>query len=109
MASQSKTYYVYILTNQSGSLYTGVTNDLYKRIWQHRFEQGSGFTSKYKVGKLLWFEETDDVSAALTREKQLKNWRRQWKAELIDSVNRAWVDLADGWYGRSIDPESSSG
>jgi len=98
MASRSKTYYVYILTNQTGSLYTGMTNDLHRRLWQHRNADGSAFTSRYKVGKLLWFEETDDVSAALNREKQIKNWRRQWKIELVDSANRAWTDLAAGWY-----------
>jgi putative endonuclease len=126
MAPHSKTYYVYMLANRSGSLYIGVTGDLFKRLWQHRSDHGCAFTSKYKLTKLLWFEETDDVSAALAREKQLKNWRRQWKVDLIDSMNRAWVDLAAGWYERArrlcrgsavarvpappgIDPESSSG
>ena len=107
--TRSRTYYVYIFANQSGSLYTGVTNDLFKRLWQHRFAHGSAFTSKYKVGKLLWFEESDDISAALTREKQIKNWKRQWKIDLIDSVNVAWADLASGWFEDVADPESSPG
>ena len=98
MAPRSTTYYVYMLGNRSGSLYTGVTNDLFSRLWQHRSGVGGSFTSKYKVCKLLWFEESNDISAALAREKQLKNWRHQWKIDLIDSSNRAWADLATGWY-----------
>jgi putative endonuclease len=110
MAPHSKTYYVYMLANRSGSLYIGVTGDLFKRLWQHRSDHGCAFTSKYKLTKLLWFEETDDVSAALAREKQLENWRRQWKVDLIDSMNRAWVDLAAGWYeeGTEVVPGVSS-
>ena len=105
----SRSYYVYIVANQSLSLYTGMTNDLFKRLWQHRSGHGSEFTSKYKVSKLLWFEETDDVGIANAREKQIKNWRRKWKVSLIDSMNANWSDLAAGWHEGSTDPESSSG
>ena len=98
-----------MLTNHSGSLYTGVTNDLLSRLWQHRSGSGSVFTSKYKVGKLLWFEETDDISAALSREKQIKNWRRQWKVELLEARNPYWNDLAAGWFEDSTGPGSSPG
>ncbi len=107
--TRSRTYYVYITTNHSGSLYTGVTNDLFRRIWQHRAGIGSRFTTKYKTRHLLWYEETDDISAALSREKQIKNWRRQWKIELLEAENPYWNDLASGWYESKTDPESSSG
>lgn len=98
-----------ILTNHSGTLYTGVTNDLFRRLWQHRSGEGSGFTSKYKTGQLVWFEETDDVSAALSREKQFKNWRRQWKVDLLEARNPYWNDLAAGWFEGSTGPGSSPG
>ena len=91
-------YYVYILANRGKMLYTGVTNDLQRRLWQHRNTGGSEYASKHGIHDLVWFDETDDVSAAITKEKQIKNWRRQWKINLIEENNHFWEDLARGWY-----------
>jgi putative endonuclease len=94
----SNRYFVYILANRGKMLYTGVTRDLFQRVWQHRRGCGSSFTSKYRTHELVWFEETDDISAAIAREKQIKTWRRQWKKNLVEFENPGWLDLADGWY-----------
>lgn len=88
-------FYVYILTNASRTLYVGVTNDLVRRVWEHRNKTVPGFTSKYHVTRLAWFEETRNVAAAIAREKQIKGWRRAKKLALIDSANPGWRDLAD--------------
>src|SRR4030042_1857146 len=71
-----KTYYVYLLTNRSGTLYTGLTSDLERRVYQHKHKLVDGFTKKYNVGILVYFEATDDIRAAIAREKQIKAWRR---------------------------------
>ncbi len=92
-----KQYYVYIMTNQSGTLYTGVTNDLARRIYEHKQGKGSQFTSKYRITQLLYFEETRDVHAALAREKQIKGWTRAKKLELIGTDNPKWDDLSVAW------------
>jgi putative endonuclease len=92
-----KQYYVYIMTNQSGTLYTGVANNLTRRIYEHKQGQGGRFTSRYRVTELLYFEETRDFHAALPREKQLKGWRRARKLELIAKDNPKWVDLSANW------------
>jgi putative endonuclease len=92
-----KQYYVYIMTNRSGTLYTGVTNDLSRRIYEHKQGKGGQFTSKYHVKSLLYFEETRDIHAALAREKQLKGWTRGKKLELIATDNPKWVDLSADW------------
>ncbi len=87
-------YYVYILASKrNGTLYIGVTNDLIKRVWQHKNNLADGFTKKYNVHILVYFEETSDVMSAIAREKQLKNWHRQWKINLIQSKNSEWRDL----------------
>ncbi len=87
-------YYVYILASQrNGTLYIGVTNNLIKRIWEHREDLVEGFTKRYKIKTLVYFEETQDVSEALKREKQLKKWQRKWKLELIETRNPEWQDL----------------
>jgi len=91
-------YYVYILANRVKMLYTAVTNDLHTRIWQHRNESGSKYASQHGIHDLVWFDETNDVVAAITKEKQIKNWRRQWKVNLIEKDNLYWQDLAYGWY-----------
>ena len=91
------TYYVYILTNRSGTLYVGVTNNLERRLLEHREGVLGSFTSRYKIDRLLYFEETSDVTAAIKREKQLKGWTRKRKIELIVSVNPQWIDLSEGW------------
>lgn len=89
-----KQYYVYILASKrNGTLYIGITNDLIKRVWQHKNKLVDGFTKKYGVDKLVYFEDTSDVMSAIAREKQLKNWHRQWKINLIQSKNPEWRDL----------------
>jgi putative endonuclease len=92
-------YYVYILANNlSTVLYTGVTNDLERRVYEHKQKRISGFTSKYNVSKLVYFEEGSDVGAAITREKEIKGWRRSRKAELVSTMNPQWRDLSADWY-----------
>jgi len=93
-----KQYYVYIMTNKSRTLYTGVTNNLEQRVYEHKQKLGSGFTSKYKVTRLVYFEVTKDIQAAIAREKQIKGWLRRKKIALIESVNLEWKDLSIGWY-----------
>ncbi|MDD4779697.1 MAG: GIY-YIG nuclease family protein [Tissierellia bacterium] len=89
-------YYVYILTNKSNKvLYTGVTNDLKRRMYEHQNKLADGFTSKYNVNKLVYYDYTEDVESAITREKQIKGWKRQKKIDLIESVNPHWLDLID--------------
>jgi len=89
-------YYVYILANKrNGTIYTGVTSDLVKRVWQHKNHFVKGFTSEYGVDKLVYYEITSDIKSALSREKNLKDWRRSWKVDLIESVNSNWNDLYD--------------
>jgi putative endonuclease len=89
-----KAYYVYLLASgRYGTLYTGVTSDLVKRAWQHRESVTGGFTKKYGVKQLVWYEVHNDVLAAITREKQIKKWNRAWKIELIQQQNPQWRDL----------------
>jgi putative endonuclease len=88
------TYYVYILASKpNGVLYVGITNNLIKRIWEHRESLVEGFTQKYKVKKLVCWEETADVVSAIEREKRLKTWKRDWKIQLIEKQNPEWKDL----------------
>ena len=90
-------YYVYILSNKRNTvLYTGVTNDLIKRIWQHKQKLAQGFTKKYNVDKLVYYEEYNDINIAISREKQLKGGSRKKKEELICRMNTDWCDLYDG-------------
>lgn len=86
-------YYVYIMTNNSGTLYIGVTGELAHRVHEHRTANKSGFTSRYKLTRLVYFEPTADVNEAINREKQLKGWLRRRKIELIASMNPTWRDL----------------
>ena len=86
-------YYVYILTNRSGTLYVGVTNNLERRIQEHKNKIMEGFTQRYNIDRLIYFEDTDDINAALAREKQIKGWRREKKIMLIKSFNPEWKDL----------------
>ncbi|HEY5641178.1 MAG TPA: GIY-YIG nuclease family protein [Dehalococcoidia bacterium] len=88
-----RTYHVYILTNNSGTLYVGVTNDLERRVGEHRLGIVEGFTKKYRLKRLIYCEETDDVRAALAREKQIKKWRRRKKIALVNTINPEWRDL----------------
>ena len=93
-----KEYYVYILSNATRTLYIGVTNDLVRRVYQHRQKQVEGFTKKYHVGWLVYYEQTTDVREAIALEKQIKAWRREKKVALIESFNPQWKDLSAGWY-----------
>lgn len=91
----SRRYFVYILTNKNNTtLYTGITNDLARRVHQHRNGQGGWFTKKYALGKLVYYEGTTDVRSAIGREKQIKAGSRQAKERLIDSMNPEWEDLS---------------
>ena len=91
-------YYVYILSNWDDSvLYIGVTNDLRRRLYEHRNHLVDGFTSKYNAHKLVYFEYTEDVLSAISREKQLKGWRRNKKNALISKTNPTWKDLSKDW------------
>ncbi|MFT0878493.1 GIY-YIG nuclease family protein [Rhodopseudomonas sp. G2_2311] len=87
-------YYVYLLASRKdGALYVGVTNDLVRRAYEHRTKSVPGFTSKYNIAKLVWFEIHDDPISAITREKEIKKWRRAWKVALIERDNPGWDDL----------------
>lgn len=89
-----KSYFVYILTNNTNNvLYIGVTNNLIKRVWEHKNSFVKSFTSKYKVNKLVYFETFQSIHEAITREKQLKNWHRDWKINLIKKENENFKDL----------------
>ena len=92
----NKQYYIYILTNKRNNvLYTGVTNDLQRRVYEHREKLVGGFTKKYNVNKLVYYEETESIEAALNREKQIKGGSRQKKIDLIEGMNPQWRDLFD--------------
>jgi len=101
-----KDFYVYIMTNyEETTLYIGVTSDLLRRVLEHKNKEKDGFTAKYNLTKLVYFESTESSLAAIEREKQLKQWRRQWKIDLIKEINLNFNDLSEQW----LDPESSSG
>ena len=91
-------YYVYIMNSPSSTLYTGVTNDLQRRVYEHKHKIVEGFTKKYNVVRLAYFEETSDIKAAIEQEKEIKAWRRSKKIASIKSVNPQWKDLAEDWY-----------
>jgi putative endonuclease len=87
-------YFVYIMASKrNGTLYVGVTNDLLRRVYEHKNDLVEGFSRTYEVHSLVWFESTASIEAAITREKQLKNWKREWKIALLESVNPNWNDL----------------
>jgi len=89
-------YYVYILTNKpNGTLYIGITNNLNRRIWEHKNDLVDGFSSKYRIHRLVWYEEATSPLAAITREKQIKKWNRSWKVRIIEEMNPDWDDLYD--------------
>ncbi|MFA7253739.1 MAG: GIY-YIG nuclease family protein [Patescibacteria group bacterium] len=112
-----KSYYIYIMASRrKGTLYIGVTNDLIRRIWQHKNKVIDGFTKDYNVSLLVYYEETADIKSAIKREKQLKSWNRQWKIELIEKTNPDWHDLYREIAGSSgitlestADPEDDRG
>lgn len=99
---------VYIMTNVSGTLYTGVTSDLVKRVWQHKLKLIEGFTKKYNITKLVHYELTEDIASAIAREKQVKGWLRSKKIKLIEKDNPQWKDLAEDWYDKDSSPQGGS-
>jgi len=89
------TYYVYITTNKPrGTLYTGVTNNILRRSYEHKIAKIASFTKRYRLNKLIYIESFERIEDAIMREKQLKNWHRQWKINLIESVNPDWIDFS---------------
>jgi len=93
-----KNYYVYILSSDYNTLYIGVTNSLERRMYEHKNELIEGFTKKYHIHRLVYFEETDQIDIAIAREKQLKNWVRRKKLALIRTMNPRFEDLSEDWY-----------
>ena len=93
-----KTYYIYLLSNTSKMLYTGMTNDLMRRVFEHKQKQVDGFTKTYNLHQLVYYEMTDVVGYAIKREKQIKGWSRKKKIKLITSINPKWEDLAGDWF-----------
>jgi putative endonuclease len=85
---------VYILTNKrNGTLYTGVTSNLVKRVWEHKKDLVAGFTKRYSIHRLVWYEIHENMESAIIREKRIKGWKRAWKLQLIESINPNWQDL----------------
>lgn len=104
-----KTLYVYIMAGKFRTLYTGVTNNLERRVLQHKLKLTPGFTSKYHIDRLVHFETFGDIRAAIQREKQIKGWLRAKKVALIVSGNPAWRDLSRGWFGDEERADSPRG
>ncbi len=97
-AMHERSYFVYIMSNRSKTLYTGITNNLYRRVWEHKQGSGSKFCAHYKLDRLVYFERFQYVGNAIAREKQIKGWLRIKKITLIVAENPAWRDLSEGWY-----------
>jgi putative endonuclease len=98
LMTSERNYYVYLLTNWNNKvMYVGVTNNLERRMYEHKHKLVEGFTQKYNIDKLVYFEETRDVHAALAREKEIKKWRREKKNALVLKDNTEWSDLCEGW------------
>ncbi len=93
-----RTYFVYIMASNSKVIYTGMTNNLENRVYQHKNKLNEGFTKKYNTYKLVWYDETDDVVAAIELEKRIKGWLRKKKIALIEENNPRWTDLATKWF-----------
>jgi putative endonuclease len=94
-----KTYYVYIMASRSRTLYTGVTNNLERRVIEHKGHLVPGFTARYRIERLVYHEVFGDIRQAIQREKQIKGWLRSRKIALIQSANPGWADLSEGWPG----------
>ena len=93
-----RTFYVYLLASKSRRLYVGVTNDLERRLYEHKSKQLDGFTKRYNIDRLVYFEQTTDILSAISREKQIKSWNRSKKIDLVEAGNPAWDDLSGEWY-----------
>jgi putative endonuclease len=100
----TRTYWVYIMASRSRVLYTGVTNDLGRRVNEHKQSLIAGFTQRYRITRLVHFEEYADVRDAIAREKQIKGWVRSRKIKLIEERNPVWQDLGEGWFQKRISP-----
>ena len=99
MLGRQHQYFVYLITNWNNNvMYAGVTNNLQRRIYEHKHKLVDGFTRKYNVNKLVYFEGTSDITAAIVREKEIKKWRREKKNHLVTSMNPEWKDLSAGWF-----------
>jgi len=103
-----RTYYVYIMVSRSRVLYVGVTRDLTGRVSEHKQKLVPGFTARYNVNRLVYYEDFRDIRAAIAREKQIKGWLRSKKIALIESMNPTWQDLSEGWYGTSEGAEADA-
>ncbi len=95
-------YYVYIMTNKSRTLYTGITSNLERRVYEHKEKLFEGFTKRYNITKLVYYEISNDVEAAIAREKQIKGWLRRKRITLIEAINPRWADLSEGWFRDAI-------
>lgn len=95
-------YYMYIMSNKSRMIYTGVTNNLERRVYEHKMKLIPGFTSHYGLSKLIYFESTNDITSAIEREKEIKGWVRRKKTALINSINPEWKDLSEEWDDKSV-------
>src|ERR1017187_4927005 len=93
-----RTFYVYLLASKSRRLYVGVTNNLERRLFEHKSKEFHGFTKKYNIDRLVYFEQTTDILSAITREKQIKRWNRSRKIRLVEAGNPTWDDLSAEWY-----------
>ena len=91
-------YFTYIMASRSHTLYIGITSDLNKRVFQHKWKEHDGFTARYNCDRLVWFESHSEVAKAIAREKELKGWRRTRKIALIEFMNPTWTDLSREWY-----------
>lgn len=92
-------YYIYILASKkNGTLYIGVTNNIKRRVLEHKEKINKGFTSRYNINRLVYFESFQYINDAILREKRLKKWNRQWKINLIEEENKEWNDLSEDWY-----------
>ncbi|MGE3271631.1 MAG: GIY-YIG nuclease family protein [Chloroflexota bacterium] len=91
-------FYVYMLASKTRRLYIGKTNDLARRVWEHKTKAIEGFTSRYNIDRLVWYETTPRATDAVARERELKGWRREKKIALIEAENREWADLSRGWF-----------
>jgi putative endonuclease len=99
--------FIYILASQSRVLYTGITSDLRRRVYQHKNGLIPGFTRQYAVNRLMYFESTHHIRAAIERERQIKSWRREKKLRLVESVNAGWLDLSSDWFSETDGPGPS--
>jgi len=96
--ADEKLYYVYLLTNWNNKvIYVGITNDLRRRLFEHKNKLIKGFTEKYNIYKLVYYETTTDVTSAIAREKEIKKWRREKKNRLVETINPDWKVLSTGW------------